>query len=249
MTMTASTFQLRRIRVADLHPSRDNIRGDLEDIDELAASVRTHGVMQPLVVNDEAGTLYVTDGHRRLEAARRAGVPVLTCLLTEDAPTASVLLTMLAAAMHRQLAPLDQARAFQRLHTDEGMSIADIATGTGHSPTFVRNRLLLLQLPPKAQDLVDEQAVTLTHAADLARQVKSTRTGSTRAGRHKSRWLTRTHPLAQAVQQQCTHRDERAVIGGAGCGQCWEQAIRDDQSRQLTVHLDTTTTEPASHNA
>jgi hypothetical protein len=65
----------------------------------------------------------------------------------------------------------------------------------------------------------------VTAAVDLARGVDAgqTRTVATKAARPA--WFTSTHRLAGAVREACTHRDARQVVGGVGCGQCWERAI------------------------
>ena len=213
---TAAVFQLRRIRTRDLRPARGNIREHLHDPDELAASLRVQGVLQPLIVNDEAGNLHVTDGHRRLEAARRAGLPTLPCLVTMDASTSSVLLTMLAAAMHRGLSPLEEGKAFARLRDVEHLPVADIALATGYTNARIRQRLLLLELPEDAQDLVADGAGTIAAATDLARQVKATRTGSVVSRPTRTSWFTAAHRLAPTVRSHCTHRDQRVLVGGVG---------------------------------
>lgn len=219
-------LQLRALAVRDLVANRGNVREHLDGIDELAASIRAQGVLQPLIVNDRDGTLIVTDGHRRLEAARRAGLPRVMCIVSTDADERTVVATMLAASMHRELKPIEQARAFQRL-VNEGLTRADIARTTGYTVALITSRLALLALPPEAQQMVEDQQITIGQANKLAKTVKATRTGSAAKTATRSAWFTRSHRLALAVAN-CPHAAARTLVGGVACGQCWEQAIRDD---------------------
>lgn len=236
-----ATVELRPVPIGALVANRDNVREHLEGIDELAASIRALGVLQPLIANDRGGQLVVTDGHRRLVAARRAQVPAVMCLVTADADDRQVTVTMLAAALHKQLRPIEQARAFDALQRD-GMPACDIARATGYSAALIRGRLLLLELPKEAQDLVDDERLTLEQAMELAKQVRSRGAGSVTAGKsvHRSRSSRRghflpSHPLVRAVERDCTHREDAVVLGGAGCGACWERAIRQDERGEINL--------------
>jgi ParB family chromosome partitioning protein len=224
--------ELRRIPTADLVANRRNVRDDLDGIDELAASIRANGVLQPLIVNNTGSALVVTDGHRRLAAARLAQVPALVCIVESGADERRVVTTMLAAAMHQQLRPIEQAKAFQRLR-DEGVTTADIARSTGYTTALIRARLLLLELPDEAQDMVEEQTLTIGQATALAKQVKAKARGAARVSSAKSAWLTKSHRLALSIT--CDHGDARTVVGGVACGQCWEAAIRADERGDLEV--------------
>ncbi|MFJ1510940.1 ParB/RepB/Spo0J family partition protein [Cellulosimicrobium funkei] len=221
------------IPVDQIHPNPANVRTDLGNLDELAASLRAVGLLQPLVVKKRAnGGWTIVDGHRRYQAALLAGVRALPCVARrdDDGDTA----VMLAAAMHKQLSPLEQADAFARLRR-RGMSPATIAARTGYSAATVRGRLALLDLPAEARALIESGELSTTDATALARQVRRTGTGSARTVQRRAGWLTATHPLADAVRRACTHAEGRVVVGGVGCGQCWEDAIRGDELARRAV--------------
>ncbi|CCH80388.1 hypothetical protein BN12_900012 [Nostocoides japonicum T1-X7] len=224
--MPVMRFQMVPIR--DLRANPANVREQLEEIGPLAASIRTQGILQPLIVNRIRGAFLVTDGHRRLAAAKLAMVPAAPCLVTSGAGTRDVIATMCAAAMHQELTPLEQARAFERLRV-EGMTTADVALSTGYSSRLVRQRLLLLNLPREAQDLLDEGKLTVTAAAELAATLGTAPKATAALRRPKQSHLGRAHPLATRLN--CAHGDVRVLVGGVACGQCWEQAIRDDATR------------------
>lgn len=217
-----------KVPLERVHPNPANIRAELRDLDDLTESVRRIGVLQPILVTPAPdGRLVILDGHRRYEAATRAGcktIPVIARRVRDDADH---VLVMLAAGLHDQLTPLEEARAYASLK-DRGLAFSDIARRTGRSAGTVRDRLALLRLPEAAQQMLADGRLTLTAATEVAR---STGTGTSAAVATKATrpaWLTKSHRLAGRVRELCTHRDTRQVVGGVGCGQCWEQAIQTD---------------------
>ncbi|WP_030526622.1 ParB/RepB/Spo0J family partition protein [Phycicoccus jejuensis] len=229
----AGNVTLRGVPIGDLVANAANVRDDATvDVEDLAASIRVQGILQPLIVNETGGRLVVTDGHRRLAAARLAQVPVLPCLVTTGRGKRDVVATMLATAMHKELTPLEQARAFRQLR-NEGMVSVDIARATGYSAALVKARLLLLELPREAQDMVEDSTLTLRDATTLAKQVKAKRTGTVGTNAGRSAWFTRSHPLAASIT--CDHGDRRTIVGAVACGQCWEETIRAHERGELDV--------------
>lgn len=190
--VTTAGFTYALVPVRDLRANPGNVREQLEGIGPLASSIRSRGVLQPLIVNQVRGAYLVTDGHRRLAAAKLAMVPAVPCLVTSGAGPRDVIATMCAAAMHQELTPLEQARAFERLRS-EGMSTKDVALSTGYSPKLVRQRLLLLTLPDEAQDLLEQGTLTVTAAAELAATLRTGSNGSApvRATKQSYLWLRR----------------------------------------------------------
>jgi ParB/RepB/Spo0J family partition protein len=227
----------RGVPVDQLREHPGNVRQTFDGIEELADSIRARGIQQPLIVNERGPDVYVvTDGHRRLRAARLAQVPVIPCIVTTGQDARSVRATMLAAAMHQQLTPLEQARAFKQCR-DDGMLVPDIARSTGYSQALVKNRLLLLELPAEAQDMVEADELTLGQATALAKQVKATKSGTVGANTSKSMWLSNSHRLARYVRLRCDHGDSRRIVGTVGCGQCWEEVIREDATGKVNTDL------------
>lgn len=228
-----STVRLARVAVKDLVPHRRNVRTDLEDLDELAASLEAVGLLQPLLVKavPRAGgrtRFEVIDGNRRTHALRSTAIDSVVCMVVERAGERSEVAAMMAASMHRELKPMDQARGFQRL-VDTGMSAAQIAAATGFSTTTVSGRLALLTLPPAAQAMVDDGRLRVAEAARLARQsTMGPGPAATMRTASKSSWLGPSHRLAGDAAARCDHQGARVVVGRTACGQCWEQAIVAD---------------------
>lgn len=212
------------IPVDQLHPNPANIRADLGDLTELTASIRAVGLLQPLVVvpRPRGGGWTVIDGHRRLAAAKAAGAAALPCLAAKATDADQQVTLMLAAAMHRELDALDQAEAFRALR-NRGLTVGEIARRTGYSPATVNARLTLTSLPAEARDMVRHREITVTQAVSLAR------TGTTHT--KKAAYFTGKHRLAARVRELCAHGTLRTLVGGVGCGQCWEEAIREEALR------------------
>ena len=139
--------ELQYIPVESLHPHPDNPRKDLGDLTELADSIRAKGVMQNLTaVPREAGGYTVIIGHRRLSAAKLAGLTEVPCVIVEM-DMKDQLATMLLENMQRSdLTVYEQSQAFQQLMIDFGESVEGIAEKTGFSQTTVRRRLKLAEL-------------------------------------------------------------------------------------------------------
>lgn len=219
-----------RIPVEKVFPDRSNVRAELGDVTELARSLSAVGMLQPIVVRPRgAGTWTIVDGHRRYQAALLADLKTVPCIAIRPHGEPEKTALMLAAAMHEQLKPLEQARAFAALRDDAHMSTTTIALRTGYTTATVRNRLALLDLPGDAQDMVIAGELTVTDAQNLARQVARTGSGTARVAAPRARHFTKHHPLGEFVASVCTHKDARQLVGGVGCGECWERAIRDDE--------------------
>jgi len=225
-----------QVAIEDLHPHRRNIRRTAEkDLGELAMSIQSVGVLQPLMVQRIDGRLTIIDGHRRYHAAMQAGRRTVPCLPAAAGDFRTQIELMLASAMSARLDPIDMAHAFRTLRDDLALSIPEIAKRTGYSQHTVRERLRLLELPTEAQRMVKDGELTTTDAVELAKQLSAQRSRAPAAvrreptgvvpGPRRQGWFTNQHALAATVKEACTHRTERVMVGGVGCGQCWEHAI------------------------
>ena len=152
---------LVEIPLESISPHPQNPRKDLGDLSELAESIRSTGILQNLtVVQNEDYTYTVIIGHRRLAAAKLAGLQTAPCVIAEMSEDEQ-LTTMLAENMQRSdLTVYEQAEGIQLL-LDRSFSIADIAEKTGFSESTIRRRAKLLEL--------DKDAFKRSHAANSGR--------------------------------------------------------------------------------
>lgn len=165
------------IAVKELHPHPDNPRKDVGDVSELAESIKVNGVLQNLtvvpnmVVGELSGDTWqrgykVIIGHRRLAAAKLAGLEELPCVVV-DMSEREQLSTMLTENMQRSdLTVYEQAQGFQMM-LDMGDTVEDIAEKSGFSTTTVRRRVKLLELDKDKFKKSEERGVSLFEYMEL----------------------------------------------------------------------------------
>lgn len=140
-----------------------------ENLIELAASIREHGILQPLVVSHDAvsGNYILIAGERRLRAARLAGlekVPVIIRTVTEQQRLTEALIENIQRA---DLSPLETARGYRRLVDEFNLTHEGLAAQMGKSRATVTNTLRLLNLPAVIQEALAAQKITEGHARAL----------------------------------------------------------------------------------
>lgn len=147
-----------------LYPHPDNPRKDIGDLEELSNSIKANGIMQNLTVvpRFDGDTYTVIIGHRRLAAAKLAGVDEVPCVIVDMTPEEQ-LSTMLLENMQRSdLTPYEQAQGFKQLMIDFGQSIEKISEKTGFSQSTVRRRIKLAELDQDKLKKATEKQISLS---------------------------------------------------------------------------------------
>jgi ParB family chromosome partitioning protein len=157
--------QIVDLPVTALVPASDNPRRGRGKLADLAASIASVGVLQPLLVTavDDDDRYRIVCGERRWAAAVRAGlesVPCIVCVLTEIQRHEAMLIENLQRS---NLSKMDEAQAYARL-MDLGLSQRDIASRVGRSQAHISRRMRLLTLPVETRTLVDDGELPLEHA-------------------------------------------------------------------------------------
>jgi ParB family chromosome partitioning protein len=150
------------------NPDQPRSRFDDETLEELAASITSVGVLQPVVLSRaEDGTLYLIAGERRWRAARKAGLTTIPAVI-RGATGETTLVEALVENLQRQdLTPLEEAHAYKQLLENTGMSQDAVAERVGKSRPAVSNTLRLLQLPGTVQRMIDNGSLSAGHARAL----------------------------------------------------------------------------------
>ncbi len=138
-------------------------------LEELAASIAQHGILQPLSVRRTASGYELISGERRLRAAHLAGLTEVPCIVVSVDPTQSSLLALIENVQRRDLDFLEEAQALQALLEATGLSQEAVAKQLGKSQSAIANKLRLLKLPPAALDLLRQAGLTERHARALLR--------------------------------------------------------------------------------
>lgn len=136
------------IPIEQLKPHPDNPRKDVGDVAELAESIKANGIFQNLTVIPDDDTYMVVIGHRRLAAAKLAGLKELPCMVVEMDAKEQISTMLLENMQRNDLTVYEQAQGFQMM-LDLGESESDIAEKTGFSKTTIKHRLKLLELDPE----------------------------------------------------------------------------------------------------
>ncbi len=161
------------VSVADIIPNPRQPRGKLdgEALAELAASIKEHGLLQPLIVTRARPTdrapYQLIAGERRWRAAQMAGLATVPVVVKEATPQQLLELALVENIQRADLGPLEEAEAFQALMGDFGLSQQAVAERVGKSRAAVANTLRLLRLPNRAKALLAEGALTEGHARAL----------------------------------------------------------------------------------
>ena len=157
--------------IEDLRPGRmqPRVRMDAEALAELAASIREHGVLEPILVRKRAAEdgFEIIAGERRWRAAQQAGlkeVPIFVHELNDEAAFEAALVENL---QREDLNAMETARAFQRLVDDYGYTQETIATKVGKERSTIANALRLLKLPEDVAGLVEDGQLSEGHARAL----------------------------------------------------------------------------------
>jgi ParB family transcriptional regulator, chromosome partitioning protein len=160
----------RTIAIEDVHPSPEQPRKTFHDerLEELAASIRMQGIIQPLIVRTRAAGGYeLIAGERRWRAAQRAGLHDVPVVVREVAPTQAFEMALVENLQREDLNPLEEAAGYERLVAEFGYTQEKLADRVGKDRSTIANALRLLRLPGGVRALVAEGRLSMGHARAL----------------------------------------------------------------------------------
>lgn len=165
MDRSTTTARVEEISVNPWQPRQEF---DDERIQELADSIRQHGIVQPIVVRPKVGGGYqIVAGERRFRAARKAGLREVPIVLREVDDDQMLAVALVENVQRQDLGPIERARAFRRLAEERSMSHAQLAEISGLSRSTVSNSLRLLELESEIQEALRNEQITEGHARSL----------------------------------------------------------------------------------
>src|SRR5690554_5777701 len=162
-----SSDGLRTVPIDAIVPNPHQPRSvmDEEALDELAASIEEHGLIQPLIVNDSGEDVYtLIAGERRWRAAQRAGLTQVPVVVKEASPQGMLELALIENIQRADLNPLEEAAAYRQLIDEFGLTQAQVAKRVGKSRPAVANTVRLLELPEKVRQAVVNGEISGGHA-------------------------------------------------------------------------------------
>jgi ParB family chromosome partitioning protein len=236
------------LHVSRIKPHPANVRDDLGDLSGLVDSIKAHGILQPIIVEQQplsSGQFVIIAGHRRYAAAKRAGLDMVPVVFGNRPEGTEPEELMLVENLQRaDLNPMDKAEAMGKLRK-KGYSATRIAASIGLSDQSVYNYLMLLDLAPKSQQQIRDGILATADAlAGIRRVRKRQRTAQGKPPMGSGEWepdhFTKQHPLAKKAAAMCEAREHsmRRRVGKVACGQCWETVIRADERIATEVLAD-----------
>lgn len=151
------------------NPLQPRIRWDDEELESLAASIREHGIIQPIVVSrrGESKPFQIIAGERRWRAAQRAGLSSVPILVREATPAQVLELALVENIQRADLNPIEEALAYRHLTVEFGMKQSEVAERVGKSRPAIANTLRILNAPESIRDAVANEDITAGHAKAL----------------------------------------------------------------------------------
>jgi ParB family chromosome partitioning protein len=136
-------------------------------LEELAASIRESGMIQPLLVRRSGPRYQIIAGERRWRAAQRLGLPTVPVVVREVPDERLLELALVENIQREELSPLEEAQAFQRLHDEFRLTQEDVARKVGRDRSTIANTLRLLRLPAEVKDMIAAGRLDAGHGRAL----------------------------------------------------------------------------------
>jgi ParB family chromosome partitioning protein len=250
MAATGTKIDIRHDHIS---PNPNNPRQDAGDVTDLARSIRSEGIIVPLLVIPDAqkgnGFFLLEAGFRRWIASAEF-LEMVPCIVNVPKVGESLLERALITGLTENdqrtgLSAIERAHAYGRLRDDLGMSMTQIATRLGYTNATIGRYLSLLELAPASQKRVAKGDLSVEDAVEAVKRFR--RDKRDKAGKKpidvgwEPDHFTDRHHLAKKVQRMCDAREHtsRRRIRKIGCEQCWEDTIRQDQTTVLnSAYLD-----------
>ena len=162
--------KLREIDIDRIVPNTQQPRKyfNEEALNELADSIRAHGLIQPIIVQPLPDNLFqLIAGERRWRAAQKAGLMKLPAVVRDSTSDASLEIALIENLQREDLNPIEEAQAYEKLIVEFGLTQEEVARRVGKNRVTITNMLRLLRLPPEVQQWISEDRLTTGHAKAL----------------------------------------------------------------------------------
>ena len=154
------------VSIEDIHPNPHQPRTHFNEteLEELSESIRSHGVLQPLLVRKDDKGYEIIAGERRYQASKIAGVTEVPVVVREVTDNEMLELALIENLQRSDLNPIEEAKGYRKLIQATGMTQEALSKAVSKSRSAITNSLRLLDLPQRVQDLLFEGKLTAGHA-------------------------------------------------------------------------------------
>lgn len=157
-----------QINLIKANPYQPRNNFDEQSLEELASSIKEHGIIQPLIVNKISDNLYeLIAGERRLRAAQKIGLKKVPVIIRSTDESKKLEISLIENIQRKDLNPIERARAYQKLIDEFNFTQEEIAKKVAKARATVANTLRLLNLPASIQRMLEEERINEGHAKVL----------------------------------------------------------------------------------
>ncbi|HEX7942292.1 MAG TPA: ParB/RepB/Spo0J family partition protein [Gemmatimonadaceae bacterium] len=220
------------VRIIDVdritpNPEQPRIAFDQATLDELSASIKEHGVLQPILVRPLAGNEFqLIAGERRWRASKAAGLETIPALVEDIDDDTALEISIIENLQREDLSPLDEAAMYDRMVHEHGYSVRRLAQKLGKDKGYLENRLRLADAPPEVRELVSLRKDTLSAAYELMR-VEDPKKRKRLAGQ-----VARGELTLVKLHEKIEGRPRRSAVVAEGAPEPGEDATADDTAEE-----------------
>ncbi len=166
---TTDSASTQTLRLSDIEPNRDQPRKSFDDdsIAALADSIKQHGMLQPLLVRPYGGSYQIVAGERRWRAARMLGLSEVPVQVREFTDSETMQIGLIENLQRENLNPIEEAKGYNELIEQYGMTQEEVAKTVGRSRSAVANAMRLLSLPDEIIKMLENGDITIGHGKAL----------------------------------------------------------------------------------
>ena len=163
--------EIVELNLSELRPNPYQPRKKFDDeaLNELAASIKEHGVFQPIIVKKTVKGYDIVAGERRFRASKKAGLTTIPAIIKDFSDDEMMQISLLENLQREDLTAIEEAKAYKSIIDASGITQEELATRVGKSRSHITNMLGLLKLPTNVQDLVLYNKLSMGHARVLSK--------------------------------------------------------------------------------
>lgn len=161
---------VQELRIIDIEPKKDQPRKyfDEESLNQLAESIKQHGLIQPIIVREAGGGFYqIVAGERRWRASKMAGLTEIPAIIIDADALKAAELAIIENIQREDLNPYEEAQAYRSLMTQYSLTQEEVASKVGKSRAAVANTMRLLDLPDEVLEMLQSADISAGHARAL----------------------------------------------------------------------------------
>ncbi|MGB1198104.1 MAG: ParB/RepB/Spo0J family partition protein [Thalassotalea sp.] len=231
----ADTSELQKLPIELLRPGKYQPRKDMsaDALEELSSSIKSQGIIQPIVVRPISENNYeIIAGERRWRAAQLAEIDLVPCLIKDVPDEAAVAMALIENIQREDLNAMEEAVALERLLTEFELTHQEVADAVGKSRTTVTNILRLNNLNPDVKTLLEHGDIEMGHARALLALENDLQTTTARTVAAKELNVRETEALIKKIQQP---EKEKQVVEKDPDTQSLEQNLSEKLGSQVSI--------------